>query len=464
MPNGAAEFENLQRAVADLSVQIAQLKERVIALEQKRPSPVSAPLHESATATASRISELKTPPEQRDPLNSVQPNSETLESQVGLTIVNRIGAITLAIGIIFFFKYAVDSKWITASGRVFLGVLSGLILIGVADRLRKRDQRVFSQGVCGCGLAIVYISLYASFAYYQLLPQAVAFVAMACASALAVVLSFRYNHPAIASLGLAGGFLTPPLLQNGQDHPWLLFPYVLILDVFALVIATRRRWPILHVLSFGGTALLFVAWASVEKPDKIGVGLLFLSMFFALFFGASIQSRKEQPTPLLLFPFNAFWVLLSTRILAHGHDAGWIALFALALAVVHVAAAYTTNGNARLRTMLYVIGHACLLDAVTREIYTWGVKHIEPIALSSFLSESVSVFLAVYAVAMISSGVARGFAVDRSRNRAGCDWNSGRQTVPVRRVAVDSLLSDFSFCSLGNFIAPRFLRILAIQG
>jgi uncharacterized membrane protein len=413
MPNDAAEFQNLQRAVAYLSEQVAQLKQRVIALEEGHASPVSAPFHETATASAPRISEVNTPPQQLHPIQNAETRSGGLESQFGLTIVNRIGAITLAIGIIFFFKYAVDSKWITASGRVFLGVLSGLILIGVADWLRKRDQRVFSQGVCGCGLAILYISLYASFAYYQLVPQGVAFVAMAGASALAVILSFRYNHPAIAALGLIGGFLTPPLLQNGHDRPWVLFPYVLILDVFSLTIATRRRWPTLHVLAFAGTAILFLAWAGPGGPAKIGVGLLFLCIFFALFFGASIQSLKEQPTPLILLPFNAFWVLLSTRILAHGRDAGWIALLVLLLALIHVVAAYTTEGNARVRTMLYVIGHACLLDAMIREIYNWGVKYIEPIALSSFLSESVSVFLAVYAVAMILSGVARRFAVDR---------------------------------------------------
>jgi uncharacterized membrane protein len=413
MPNGAVEFENLQRAVAYLSDQVAQLKQRVIALEQGHPSPVSAPLDQTATAAAPRISEPDTPPQQLHPIRDAEPRSETLESQLGLTIVNRIGAITLAIGIIFFFKYAVDSKWITASGRVFLGLVSGLILIGVADWLRKRDQRVFSQGVCGCGLAILYISLYASFAYYQLVPQGVAFVAMACASAFAVILSFRYNHPAIAALGLVGAFLTPPLLQNGHDHPWILFPYLLILDVFSLGIAMRRTWPILHVLAFSGTAILFLAWASAAGQGKIGVGLLFLCLFFALFFVASIQSSNQQPTPLILLPFNAFWVLLSTRILAHGRDAGWMALLVLVLAAIHFVAAYRGNRDARIRTTLYVIGHACLLDAVIREIYNWGAKHIEPTALSSFLSESISVFLAVYAVAMISSGVARRFAVDR---------------------------------------------------
>jgi hypothetical protein len=123
MPDQADELARLQTAVETLSTQVAQLEQRMIALERGRNvtfPPAPAP---------------------------VQPPPQQLESRLGLTIVNRIGAITLAIGIVFFFKYAADNQWIGASGRVVLGLLSGLILIGVADWLRRRDQRVFSQGV-----------------------------------------------------------------------------------------------------------------------------------------------------------------------------------------------------------------------------------------------------------------------------------------------------------------------------
>src|SRR6266516_4529958 len=110
---------------------------------------------------------------------------------------------------------------------------------------------------------------------------------MLAACALAVVLSFRYDHPAIAALGLIGGFLTPPLLHTRHDDPWLLFPYLLLLDAFSIAIALRRRWPILQLIAFAGTAILCIAWASAPGAANIGVGLFFLSVFFALFFAAS---------------------------------------------------------------------------------------------------------------------------------------------------------------------------------
>jgi uncharacterized membrane protein len=398
MSNQADELSELRAALDNLSVQIAQIQRRLIALEQGSspagPPPIPQPI--------SRV-------------EASHRNSQQLESRVGLTIVNRIGAVTLAIGIVFFFKYAVDSKWINASGRVVLGIVTGLLLIGVADWLRKRDQRVFSQGVCGCGLAILYISLYASFAYYQILPQAVAFVAMVGACGLAVILSFRYNHPAIAALGLIGGFLTPPLLENGQDHPWFLFPYLLILDACSLGIAMRRRWSVLYVLAFAGTAILFIAWASAAGAANLGVGLLFLCIFFTLFFAAAIRFSRatEQTMPLVLLILNAFWVLLSASSLSHLHDSSWMALFALALAIVYVGGAYSMRARPRLSITLYVVGHTCLLYAVIRELNTWAMHNLEPLAQPSFISESVSVFLALYAVAMITSGVIRKLPADR---------------------------------------------------
>ncbi len=402
MPDQADELSALRSAVQTLFSQIANLELRLSALERNAYRvPASA---QPAPGT-----------EPSDSLCDQRDRRDQLESRLGLTIVNRIGAITLAIGIVFFFKYAVDNKWISASGRVVLGLAAGLILIGVADWLRKHGQRVFSQGVCGCGLAILYISLYASFAYYQLVPQAAAFVAMAAACVFSVFLSFRYDHPAIAALGLIGGFLTPPLLHDRQDHPWLLFSYLLLLDVCSLAIARRRRWPVLHVLAFTGTAALFIAWADTGNQPKVGIGVFFLCVFFALFLTASVQrlGAKSATASLYLLPFNAFWALLATRLLAREQHAEWIALFALALAVVHFGAAFVVKGERRLHIMLYIIGQAYLLDGVVRELYTWAAQNVEPLARASFLSESVSVFLALYAVAMIMSGVARAFAIDR---------------------------------------------------
>src|SRR5687768_7306716 len=79
--------------------------------QQESPQPAQA-------STPPPIIEPPTP----EPSQPPPPEPPPLETQVGLTWINRIGSITLVLGIAFFFKYAVDNEWIGESGRVLLGV------------------------------------------------------------------------------------------------------------------------------------------------------------------------------------------------------------------------------------------------------------------------------------------------------------------------------------------------------
>ncbi len=395
MPSEAEELARLRAAVEKLSVQVAHLQQRIAVLEGRA-------LNTEITAQPVSIAGLKR-------------ESERLESRLGLTIVNRIGAITLAIGIIFFFKYAVDNAWIGAAGRVLLGLIAGLILIGVAEWLRRRDQQVFSQGLAGCGLAVLYTSLYASFSYYQLVPEFVAFVGMVAACALATAVSLRYQNPAIAVLALVGAVLTPPLLRNGKGQPWLLFPYLSVLDIASVAMAVRRRWPVLHAVTFAGTAILFLIWASWPPNRTLPASLFWLSAFFLLFLLTTIWSfqKQRQTLTLVLLPLNTLWILIAAWVLLGESHAGVFALFSFLLAIVHFVFAVQSTPTRGLYPTLYVGAQACLLVAALRVLASWADAHAVAANRSSLLSETDSVFLAIYAVVMIAIGILRSAALER---------------------------------------------------
>jgi uncharacterized membrane protein len=203
---------------------------------------------------------------------------------MGLTWVNRIGAVTLIIGVAFFFKYAVDNQWIGETGRVVLGVLAGLAAVAGGDILWRRGQKVFAQGICGLGVSILYLSFYATFGLYHLLPQATAFVLMVMVTAMAGALALRYDAMAIAALGMLGGYATPILLSTGQDAPWTFFSYLFLIDVGAVALARPRRWRPLDVMAFIATAILYVAWFDEWfKPEKHIVATVAVLAFYALF-------------------------------------------------------------------------------------------------------------------------------------------------------------------------------------
>lgn len=207
-----------------------------------------------------------------------------LETRMGLTWINRIGVVTLMIGVAFFFKYAIDNQWIGETGRVVLGVLAGLATLAAGDVLWHRGQRVFAQGICGLGVSILYLSFYASFGFYHLLPQAAAFGLMVMTTAMAGALALRYGAAAIAALGLLGGYSTPVLLSTGHDAPWTFFGYLFLLDLGAIVIARSRRWRALDAMAFLATALLYMSWFSEWfRPEKQTVAAIAALAFYALF-------------------------------------------------------------------------------------------------------------------------------------------------------------------------------------
>ena len=217
-----------------------------------------------------------TPPE--------RPGGQQLETRMGLTWINRIGVLTLIIGVAFFFKYAIDNQWIGETGRVVIGVLAGLATLVAGDVLWRRGQKVLAQGVCGLGVSVLYLSFYASFGFYHLLPQAAAFVLMVMVTAMAGALALRYGAMAIAALGMFGGYSTPLLLSTHQDAPWTFFSYLLLINVGAVTIARVKGWRPINLMAFLATVILYFSWFDEWfRPEKQVVATAAALAFYALF-------------------------------------------------------------------------------------------------------------------------------------------------------------------------------------
>ncbi|MBV8829024.1 MAG: DUF2339 domain-containing protein [Acidobacteriaceae bacterium] len=271
--------------IRELQAEIAALKVRVSALESRAliaPEPVRAQPH--------------------------------LESRFGLTFVNRVGALTLAIGILFFFKYAADNQWIGPWGRVLIGLGVGIALLIGASYLHKRDQRVFSQGLAGCGMAAIYVALYAAFAYYELIPELLGFALIAAACLVVISLSVRLGNSAVAALGFIGAFLALVLLRRLSSNAFFDLIYLLLIDGAALAISVRQGWP-------------------------------------------------------LLTPVNALWAIAAGAHLLHP---GWFAALALLLGVMHMSVWICVGARIRPNHWPYITGHVAFVLALLRLVSTFS--------------------------------------------------------------------------------------------
>ena len=95
-----------------------------------------------------------------------------------------VGILAMALAMAFFLKYAFDNNWIGPTGRVAIGMLIGSALFPVSQWILGRGYKYFSEGIAGLGAAILYLSIWAGWHYYQLFGQTPAFVMMMVVTAL----------------------------------------------------------------------------------------------------------------------------------------------------------------------------------------------------------------------------------------------------------------------------------------
>jgi uncharacterized membrane protein len=281
-------------------------------------------------------------PAHAQPPTSYQPSSQTpptprvaawrrrdVETMVGGSWFNWIGIIALTFGVAFFLKYTFESELIGHTGRVMLGALGGLALLGAGEWLRRRGRmQQYSHVLSGGGILILYLSVYAAREFYRLIEQQPAFLLMTLVTAAAVLLAARNDALPIAVLGLIGGFLTPALLATGQDNQPALFTYIALLDAGVLALAYFKGWRALNFMAFGATVLVFLTWGlAYYSPPKLWLTVFFLTLFFLLFSLLAVvhnvlAQRAARWFDILLITLNATFYFGACYLLLK--DAGYL--------------------------------------------------------------------------------------------------------------------------------------------
>jgi uncharacterized membrane protein len=308
------ELELLRSQLAGVAARVQELElraggitkteatEKVVVAATKIPvTPVVAPISGEARASSPRpVPQASTAPAgPRISLPQInrlatKPQAD-LERKIGQYWLNRVGIVAVLTGISYFLKYAFENNWIGPSGRVGIGLLAGIALILWSERFRAKGHAAFSYSLKALGLGALYLSLWAAFQVYQLIPAGAAFAAMAAVTSAAIVLAWTQNAMVLAAFALAGGYATPLLLSTGQNHEAELFAYVALLDIAVLVLVMLKPWLRLTWGSFLGTEILVAAWASryyrgAYRTDTV----IFLTLFAAIFALGPLLAKNDD--------------------------------------------------------------------------------------------------------------------------------------------------------------------------
>ena len=317
-------------------------------------------------------------------------SKEEWEALIGGRLLNRIGALALIIGMGFFLKYAVDRNWINETVRVAIGGVIGGGLLLVAARTHAKGLQIFSQGLVGAGISILYLSVYASFNFYHLLPQLAAFALMTGVTAIAFANAFKYDSLAVALLAWLGGFLTPFLLSTGEANELGLFTYCALLDAGILIISLRKTsWIILEPLALCATWLVYVFWYDeYYTPDAFALTLYFIIVFWLLFhvLAAGRALRAEQSRPVLrgiATAANALFASVALYRILEPEFHEWTGGAELAMSVLYASTALLTfrkRGHDRWVTFCGLTAGILLIDATAVQyegmttVSLWGAE------------------------------------------------------------------------------------------
>jgi uncharacterized membrane protein len=321
--------------------------------------------------------------------------AESLESRIGGRWLLYIGTATLVLGIGFFVKYAFDNDWINETGRVLIGAAAGLVMAAGGHRLARRGYPLFGQIVAGGGFAALYVSVFAALSFYGLIGRPAAFGLMVLITACAAWAADVHVSQGLALFAVVGGFLTPFLVGGGGNAQVVLLSYDAILVLGTMVMAARRNWPFLNVVSYVFVIFTFMSWADAYyTPAQYIPTEVFLTIFGVLFTWIGIRARRARGEAtgivgLLLLTAPLVFHAASVANL-QGH---WMALLVyLTLASVAAVAA-----SMRLdRPWLRAAGFALTAPV----LWVWIGAHAGP----GWHLAPAAVALAIYAMNLVAIG------------------------------------------------------------
>lgn len=269
------------------------------------PQPAYAPIPPPSFAAAT--------PEKLD--------SRSLESRVGSQWFNRIGILAILIGMAWFLKFAIDNQWIGPLGRVVIGLIAGAGLITWSERFRAKNYIAFSYSLKAVGTGVLYLSLWASFSLYHLVPAGVAFIGMFSVTAFNGYLAWAQDAELLALYAIVGALGTPLLVSTGENHEVTLFAYLLLLNVTVLLLVMLRPWSRLLFGAFVGTVIYFIGWwVEFYSQSQAGRTGFFLLCFF------------------LIFAFAPR--LVRANVVESGKQSGWDAFATIVLPVCNAAVGF----------------------------------------------------------------------------------------------------------------------------
>ncbi|OCG46209.1 hypothetical protein A9G35_05705 [Gilliamella sp. Choc5-1] len=280
-----------------------------VVTEQEAQTCVSESVSDEVTEPEITNAETLTSPT-LDPFDSAYKKSTTTSTNPNLLLLafnwfikgNVLAKIAIAIlflGLTYLFKYSVEHDVISPELRVLGALVLGIALLVIGWKLKDK-RKIYALILQGGGFATLYLTIFAAYRLYELVPMLLAFAILFVICSTSVVFAVVQRAMSLAIIACVGGYLTPILLSNDSGNHVALFSYYLMVSSAILMISISQSWRVLNLLGFLFTFVVSLLWGMSNFLPEFYIECQIFIIANMLIYGIlavllSIRSDNQEP-------------------------------------------------------------------------------------------------------------------------------------------------------------------------
>src|SRR5215203_4211137 len=225
-------------------------------------------------------------PHRPDPPPSFGPTSRVEFERLFGRVIAWIGGLATLLGIVFLMRSAVDSSWFTEEIRTLMAGLGSLAMLFVGLWLHERKGQLEAARVA---VAVAIPGLFATAVVatqsYDLISPVLGLEAAALIGVVGVFIAVRWSSMLVGSVGMLGALAAPMLVGTGVDGGSIAFVAMALAASVGVLLWQRWNW--LALGAFLVSAPQLIAWiadngfipidglAEPTEPTLLVLGVLF---------------------------------------------------------------------------------------------------------------------------------------------------------------------------------------------
>ena len=181
-------------------------------------------------------------------------------------------------------KIIIENGWFPPELRAVLGCVLGFTSLFLGVVFHKRNKVFWSEAVAGIGVATLYATLaYVSFndeLNWSLNAMLIAIVGVTMLTAITAV---QINMRLLYLTATIGGLITPLVIKADATDDFLLFIYLLVINVGTLFVSARKNWAELKPIALIFSVAIYSTYYVMFDPIYWVKPFLYLSALFIVY-------------------------------------------------------------------------------------------------------------------------------------------------------------------------------------